>query len=121
MVGLVGRGLLFVLVAGIVSAKTPNMILMIADDLGYGDLGCYGNTSVRTPNIDSLAHDGVKLTQHLAAASVCTPSRAAFLTGRYPIRSGIWFCYLFTKVYFKCSTSSTQQQQQQQQQQHGSL
>ena len=105
MVGLVGRGLLFVLVAAIVSAKTPttkpNMILMIADDLGYGDLGCYGNTSVRTPNIDSLAQDGVKLTQHLAAASVCTPSRAAFLTGRYPVRSGIWFWYLFAKDYFK--------------------
>ena len=115
MVVLVGRGLLFVLVATIVSAKAPttkpNMILMIADDLGYGDLGCYGNTSVRTPNIDSLAEDGVKLTQHLAAASVCTPSRAAFLTGRYPARSGIWFWYLFAKVCFK-------QQQQPQQQQH---
>ena len=67
----------------------PNIILMIADDLGYGDLGCYGNSSVKTPNIDSLSRDGVKLTQHLTAASVCTPSRAAFLTGRYPVRSGI--------------------------------
>lgn len=70
-----------------VSAK-PNILLLIADDLGYGDLGCYGNKSVHTPNIDSIAEDGVKMTQHLAAASVCTPSRAALFTGRYPIRTG---------------------------------
>ena len=73
--------------AGALGSK-PNIILMIADDLGYGDLGCYGNTSIKTPNIDSLSRDGVKLTQHLTAASVCTPSRAAFLTGRYAVRSG---------------------------------
>uniref|UniRef100_A0A8C5YVQ8 Steryl-sulfatase n=1 Tax=Marmota marmota marmota TaxID=9994 RepID=A0A8C5YVQ8_MARMA len=67
----------------------PNILLMMADDLGIGDLGCYGNKTLRTPNIDRLAEDGVVLTQHIAAASVCTPSRAAFLTGRYPIRSGM--------------------------------
>ncbi|XP_004867383.1 arylsulfatase E [Heterocephalus glaber] len=67
----------------------PNILLLMADDLGLGDVGCYGNTSIRTPNIDQLAADGVKLTHHIAAASVCTPSRAAFLTGRYPIRSGM--------------------------------
>uniref|UniRef100_A0A8C8UMF4 Steryl-sulfatase n=1 Tax=Peromyscus maniculatus bairdii TaxID=230844 RepID=A0A8C8UMF4_PERMB len=67
----------------------PNIVLLMADDLGVGDLGCYGNTSVSTPNIDRLASEGVMLTQHLAAASVCTPSRAAFLTGRYPVRSGM--------------------------------
>lgn len=66
----------------------PNFLIIMADDLGVGDLGCYGNTSIRTPNIDRLAEDGVRLTQYLAAESVCTPSRAAFLTGRYPIRSG---------------------------------
>lgn len=70
-----------------VSAK-PNIVIFIADDLGYGDLGCYGNTSVKTPNIDSIARDGVKMTQHLTTASTCTPSRSAFLTGRYQIRSG---------------------------------
>ncbi|XP_037680572.1 arylsulfatase H-like isoform X2 [Choloepus didactylus] len=67
----------------------PNIVLILADDLGIGDVGCYGNTTLRTPNIDRLAREGVRLTQHLAAASVCTPSRAAFLTGRYPIRSGM--------------------------------
>ncbi|XP_038130747.1 steryl-sulfatase-like [Cyprinodon tularosa] len=67
----------------------PSFILMMLDDLGIGDLGCYGNTTLRTTNIDRLAGEGVKLTHHIAAASLCTPSRAAFLTGRYPIRSGV--------------------------------
>ncbi|NXD07525.1 ARSD Arylsulfatase, partial [Nothocercus nigrocapillus] len=67
----------------------PNIVLLMADDLGIGDIGCYGNDTIRTPNIDRLAREGVKLTQHVAAAPLCTPSRAAFLTGRYPIRSGM--------------------------------
>uniref|UniRef100_A0A8D1HRK7 Arylsulfatase E (chondrodysplasia punctata 1) n=1 Tax=Sus scrofa TaxID=9823 RepID=A0A8D1HRK7_PIG len=74
---------------GDLSASRPNILLLMADDLGIGDLGCYGNHTIRTPNIDRLASDGVMLTQHLAAASLCTPSRAAFLTGRYPLRSGM--------------------------------
>ncbi|XP_008585608.1 PREDICTED: arylsulfatase F [Galeopterus variegatus] len=67
----------------------PNILLIMADDLGIGDLGCYGNDTIRTPNIDRLAKEGVQLTQHISAASLCTPSRSAFLTGRYPIRSGM--------------------------------
>ncbi|NXU32967.1 ARSD Arylsulfatase, partial [Thalassarche chlororhynchos] len=67
----------------------PNILLFLADDLGIGDIGCYGNNTIRTPNIDRLARGGVKLTQHIAAAPLCAPSRAAFLTGRYPIRSGM--------------------------------
>ncbi|XP_013036077.3 arylsulfatase D-like isoform X3 [Anser cygnoides] len=67
----------------------PNFVLLMADDLGIGDVGCYGNDTIRTPNIDRLAKEGVKLTQHIAAAPLCTPSRAAFLTGRYPLRSGM--------------------------------
>ncbi|XP_038013956.1 steryl-sulfatase isoform X2 [Motacilla alba alba] len=72
------------------SVSKPNIILLMADDLGIGDLGCYGNRTLRTPNIDRLAEEGVTLTQHIAASPLCTPSRAAFLTGRYPIRSGKW-------------------------------
>ncbi|NXK88634.1 STS sulfatase, partial [Formicarius rufipectus] len=71
------------------SVSNPSIILMMADDLGIGDLGCYGNRTLRTPNIDRLADEGVTLTQHIAASPLCTPSRAAFLTGRYPIRSGM--------------------------------
>ncbi|XP_077002640.1 arylsulfatase D-like isoform X2 [Tamandua tetradactyla] len=67
----------------------PNILLIMADDLGIGDLGCYGNGTLRTPNIDRLAKEGVRLTQHLAAAPLCTPSRAAFLTGRHSFRSGM--------------------------------
>ncbi|HUQ95777.1 MAG TPA: sulfatase [Bryobacteraceae bacterium] len=66
----------------------PNIIIILADDLGYGDLGCYGS-SLPTPNLDQLAKDGVRLTRFYCASAVCSPSRAALLTGRYPVRSGI--------------------------------
>ncbi|XP_030613217.1 arylsulfatase H isoform X2 [Archocentrus centrarchus] len=69
--------------------QKPNFVLIIADDLGIGDVGCYGNDTIRTPNVDRLASEGVKLTQHIAAAPLCTPSRTAFMTGRYAIRSGM--------------------------------
>ncbi|XP_069865534.1 arylsulfatase L-like isoform X3 [Dipodomys merriami] len=74
--------------AGIAPSR-PNFLLLLADDLGLGDLGSFGNRSLRTPHLDGLARDGVRLTQHLAAASVCSPSHAAFLTGRYPVRLGM--------------------------------
>ncbi|XP_068227498.1 arylsulfatase F-like [Palaemon carinicauda] len=69
--------------------KSPNILVILADDLGIGDVGCYGNDTIRTPNLDRLAAGGVKLTHHLAAAAVCTPSRAALMTGRYPSRYGL--------------------------------
>ncbi|XP_073758260.1 arylsulfatase D isoform X1 [Callorhinus ursinus] len=71
------------------NAFKPNILLIMADDLGIGDLGCYGNDTLRTPNIDRLAEEGVRLTQHLAAAPLCTPSRSSFLTGRHSFRSGM--------------------------------
>lgn len=67
----------------------PNFLILIADDLGIGDISIFGNDSLSTPNIDRIGQEGVVLSHHITAASVCTPSRSAFLTGRYPIRSGM--------------------------------
>jgi arylsulfatase A len=67
----------------------PNFVVIFADDLGYGDLGSFGNPVFRTPNLDRLAAEGQRWTQFYVAASVCTPSRAGLLTGRYPVRSGM--------------------------------
>lgn len=69
--------------------KPPNIIIILADDLGWGDLGCYGHPSIRTPNLDRMAREGMRFTDFYATAEVCTPSRAALMTGRYPIRSGM--------------------------------
>jgi len=69
--------------------KKPNFVVIFCDDLGYGDLGSYGHPTIRTPNLDKMAVEGQKWTNFYSAASVCTPSRAALLTGRLPIRSGM--------------------------------
>ena len=69
--------------------RPPNVVVILADDLGYGDLGCDGGTHIRTPNLDRMAGQGVRLTDFYASANVCTPSRAGLLTGRYAIRSGL--------------------------------
>jgi len=68
----------------------PNVIIIYADDLGYGDLSCYGATKVHTPRIDSLAQDGRKFTDGHSPSSVCTPSRYSLLTGEYPFRKGLY-------------------------------
>ncbi len=72
------------------SATKPNIVLIFADDLGYGDLGCYGATKVKTPNIDQLAREGRRFTDAHSASAVCTPSRYALLTGEYPFRKELW-------------------------------
>src|SRR5690606_30627810 len=69
--------------------KTPNFIIIFADDLGYGDLGTYGHPTIKTPHLDQMAAEGQKWTNFYVGASVCTPSRAALLTGRLPVRSGM--------------------------------
>ena len=68
----------------------PNVVIMFADDLGYGDLGSFGHPYIRTPNIDTLAAEGQRWTDFYVAAPVCSPSRAALLTGRLPVRSGLY-------------------------------
>ena len=67
--------------------EKPNLIFIIADDLGYGDLGCYGQTRIRTPNIDLLAAQGMRFTQHYAGNAVCAPSRCVLMTGKHPGRA----------------------------------
>jgi len=69
--------------------ERPNIIFIMADDLGYGDLSCYGNRRITTPSLDRLAGRGIRLTQAYAAAPMCTPSRTAFMTGRYPARTPV--------------------------------
>lgn len=70
--------------------ERPNVVVIFCDDLGYGDLGCFGHPTIATPELDRMAREGTKLTQFYTAASVCTPSRAGLLTGRLPQRSGMW-------------------------------
>src|SRR5262245_854134 len=70
-------------------AARPNIVIIFADDLGYGDLGCYGSTTNRTPRLDRLAREGTRFTSFYVQV-VCGPSRSALLTGRQPVRSGGW-------------------------------
>ena len=95
----------FMILAGFVSVGAhgegttpPNVIIFLADDLGYGDLGCYGNKIIQTPNLDRFAREGVRLTDCHSGGTVCSPSRAALLTGRNPYRSG--FFYIHNRTTF---------------------
>src|SRR5262249_46440527 len=71
------------------NAKPPNIIIILADDLGYGDLACYGHPRFKTPQLDAMAAQGTRLRQFNAPAPCCPPPRAALLTGRYPSRCGM--------------------------------
>lgn len=84
-----------------VAPQKPNIIIIMADDLGYGDIGCYGSKAIKTPNIDRLAGEGVRLTSFFSSAAVCSPSRCGLLTGRYPPRAGV------TGVYFPSNNLAT--------------
>ena len=81
--------LVFIFCTALNAAAPPNVVVIFADDLGYGDLGAYGHPTIATPNLDRMAREGQKWTSFYVAASVCTPSRAALLTGRLPVRSGM--------------------------------
>lgn len=93
------RKIIFVVLAvGLVceseAAERPNLVFILADDLGYGDLGCYGCPDIRTPRLDKLAAQGVRFTDAYSNGSVCSPTRAAFITGRYQQRIGLeWAVY----------------------------
>jgi arylsulfatase len=76
--------------SGQTTGKQPNLVIIFCDDLGYGDIGCYGNPTIRTPNIDRLATEGIKFTQFYVGAAVSTPSRSALMTGRLPVRNGAY-------------------------------
>ena len=78
--------LLTLLCFGVTRGETPNIVVIMADDLGYGDLSCYGATEISTPNIDQLASEGIRFTNGYCSASTCTPTRYSFLTGNYAFR-----------------------------------
>src|SRR5262245_45745791 len=76
-------------VASTAQRSKPNVLFILADDLGYGDLSCYGRPDYRTPSLDRLAQQGIKFMSAYTAAPVCTPTRCAFHTGRYPQRLAV--------------------------------
>ena len=71
-------------------AQSPNVLLIVSDDQGYADLGCFGSQEILTPNLDRLASEGMCLTNFYVSWPACTPSRASLLTGRYPQRHGVY-------------------------------
>ena len=72
-----------------VTFAKPNIVIFVVDDLGISDLGCFGNDTIKSPNIGRLAEEGARLRHDVTPDAICTPNRAALLTGRYPIRSGL--------------------------------
>jgi len=79
------------------SGSKPNIVIFFADDVGYGDVGCYGGTHISTPNIDRLANQGRRFTDAHSASAVCSPSRYALITGRYPVRHGTLWSPIFLR------------------------
>ena len=78
-------------------SEKPNIILIMADDLGYGDLSCYGNPQTQTPHLDRLAAEGIRFSDYHSNGTVCSPTRAALLTGKYQQRTGIDFVVTVAK------------------------
>jgi arylsulfatase A-like enzyme len=99
------------------SQRRPNIVFLYADDLGYGDLGCFGDTELKTPHLDRLASEGIRLTDFHVTAPVCCPSRSGFLTGRYPQRNGLFtnirndmvnYGHRYSPLEYACSPEMTQ-------------
>ncbi|NIP68665.1 MAG: sulfatase-like hydrolase/transferase, partial [Planctomycetales bacterium] len=87
---LLGLGAVPLAAEGAPPVNRPNIVVFLADDMGWGDAACYGHPLIQSPHIDKLAAQGVRFTQCYAAAGVCSPSRSAILTGRTPYRNGVW-------------------------------
>ena len=81
--------LLFASGVALAQSSRPNFVLVLADDLGYGDLGCFGSKDVKTPNLDQFAAEGMRFTSCYAGHPNCSPSRTALMTGRTPTRVGV--------------------------------
>ncbi|MCB1275456.1 sulfatase [Prosthecobacter sp.] len=93
---------LFALCSSLLAAsQQPNIVFILADDFGYGDLGCMGSKDISTPNIDRIAAEGVKFTDFYSNAPVCTPTRAGFITGRWQQRCGIEFAFGYQVEQFR--------------------
>ena len=86
----VAVSVLFCFQTSVRAAEKPNIVVVLADDMGWGDSSTYGHKSIKSPNLDKLASQGMKFTQGYSACGVCSPSRAAILTGRTPYRNGVW-------------------------------
>ncbi len=86
---LISSFLLAMFSAVLFSQQQPNFVIIFADDMGYGDAGCYGHPTIQTPHLDQMASEGMRMTEFYVAAPVCSASRGALLTGRLPIRNGI--------------------------------
>jgi arylsulfatase A len=80
--------------------RKPNFVIILADDLGYGDIEAYGTKAIRTPHLDRLAQEGVRFTDFYASGNVCSPSRAGLLTGRYPVRTGVSYVIVASEISF---------------------
>jgi len=85
--------------------KKPNIIILFADDLGYGELGCQGNYEIPTPHIDSIAKNGVRFTDGYVTAPVCAPSRAGFMSGRHQSRFGWNYSAWIRRFSYWCNSA----------------
>jgi hypothetical protein len=87
--------------------NVPNIIFIMMDDLGWGDLSCFGSKAIHTPNIDRMAEEGAVLKNCYSASPICSPSRFGFLTGRYPSRGFLRNVFFPTLISFSLATSAT--------------